>query len=142
MTKFLPENLCDKIQELRDLAYDREEAGDFEGAEQLHLKAWGLVPDPKLDWADSLRYADSIAEFYLDAGKLKQSLVFSTYALDCEIEDFDFGPFINAGKVNYELENFDDALKHFSVAFERGGKRAFVNEDAKYFVFFSNKKAS
>lgn len=140
MSKFLSESLCNEIQELLDLAYDREEADDFAGAEKLHLKAWNLIPEPKLSWADSLGYADSIAEFYLDAGKLEQALKFSTMALDCEIEDFDFGPFINAGKINFELGNVDDALKYFSMAFDRCGKRAFVNEDAKYFVFFSNNK--
>lgn len=136
----LAECICDAMQELYDEAYDLQETGRIAEAEELWLKAWGMIPEPVHGWDASREYADSTAEFFLEIGKPAEALKFAQVALRSEIEDFDPSPYRTAGMIYFELGQLDAAIDHFAIAYERGGKRAFVNEHPKYFKFFMANK--
>ena len=132
----LAESICDEMQELYDQATELEEQGEMKAAGELYLKAWEMLPEPKNSWDASAQYADITAEFFLEAGDVDRALEFSRIALESDITDFDPAKHRTAGKAEFEAGNREKAMELFRVAYERGGKRAFANEDPKYFKFF------
>ena len=48
--------------------------------------------------------------------------------------------YFQMGRVCYELNEIDEALKYFEIAYQRGKKRAFQEFDKKYWKFYSENK--
>lgn len=48
--------------------------------------------------------------------------------------------YFEMGRVCYELEEYDQAMQYFSIAYERGKYRAFKEYDKKYWHFYSKNK--
>ncbi|MGC7560405.1 hypothetical protein [Pasteurella sp. PK-2025] len=48
--------------------------------------------------------------------------------------------YFQVGRVCYELEEYDEAMKYLDIAYQRGKKRAFKEFDKKYWEFYSKNK--
>ena len=48
--------------------------------------------------------------------------------------------YFQMGRVCYELNEIDEAIKYFEIAYQRGKKRAFQEFDKKYWKFYSENK--
>ena len=67
--------------------------------------------------------------------KNKQPEQISNWIIDCI-----FNEYFQMGRVCYELNEIDEALKYFEIAYQRGKKRAFQEFDKKYWKFYSENK--
>lgn len=138
----LPENVDAQINAIWEQFYERWDDGKLDEAEQLGLKAWDALPEPKLSWD---YYANVIprvlTEFYRDRGQFDEAAEWLTKAR------VSYGPGRNvtieflAATIDFAKGDLDAAFEEFNRQFERFGKRAFQDEDTKYLELVLSRRA-
>lgn len=58
----LPDDIHEQIQELAEQGNDMLDDGDYEGAIEVWLQAYQLLPEPKIDWEAALWLHASLGE--------------------------------------------------------------------------------
>ncbi len=116
--------------------------GFFEQALNEYFKAWELLPEVKQDWEIASWISACIFSAYFDMSDFSQAKGWAEIAFKTRGSDIDTGPIIDLGIVNYELNQFDDAYKYFSDAYDFGKARAFKERPKKYLDFYLKNKKS
>lgn len=112
----------------------------YESALDEYIKAWELLPEPKLEWEIASWIAACINSAYFDMGIFQKAKTWAEIALQTRCSDIDTAPLIDLGMVCYELEQYDESYKYFDNAYNYGKARAFKERPEKYFDFYLSKK--
>lgn len=119
----------EKGNELHDGKY-------YEGALDEYNKAWGLLPEPKLEWEIASWIAACIYSAYFDMAAFQEAKKWAEVALQTRGSNIDTAPLIDLGMVCYELNEYNEAYKYFHEAYGYGKKRAFQERPKKYLDFY------
>ena len=112
----------------------------YEDALDEYNKAWGLLPEPKLEWEIASWIAACIYSAYFDMAVFPKAKEWAEVALQIRASDIDTAPLIDLGMVCYELEQYDESYKYFDDAYSYGKARAFKERPKKYLDFYLAKK--
>jgi tetratricopeptide (TPR) repeat protein len=104
------------------------------------LEAWELLPEPKGHWKESYHLANYLIDAHIKIRQLKEAQHWAKILFTCNLERPDHGQReLFAGKVEFELGNFEEAKRFFTIAdFESKG-RNFRNVELKYLKFYKQK---
>ena len=136
----LNDEIQTRIDELTDLAYEKQQAGKYDESFELLKKAWNLYPDPKENWNEAYNTAKYIFEDYMNLQKYHKAkewlneMIKNDNNLHLSNEDCLF----NIGKYQFCVQQYEDALNHFKEVVKIAGFRYFEDEDPKYLDFYKN----
>ena len=102
----------------------------------LYLKAWSLIPEPKIEWEISNWVASCLYSIYFDLENFTTSKEWGEVSLKTRSSEIDTSPLIDLGMVCYELGQYDEAIKYFDEAYSYGKKRAFQDRPQKYLDYY------
>jgi tetratricopeptide (TPR) repeat protein len=140
MVKPLEKAIVDQVYaEMRE-GYARLKDGKPDEAEQHFLRAWALIPEPKLGWDISQITVIRIAKVYRSLKKFLEALRWARDVFKCKPLPGDAEPYILLGSIHFEAGELDAAREHFQKAFDLAGKRGFEGEDPAYLKFLKEKK--
>lgn len=106
------------------------------------LNLWNELPEPKHKQPEQISnwIIDCIFNNYFDNKDYSQAKEWAFRALNNDTAEEGAYEHFQMGRVCYELEEYDEAIKYFTIAYERGKKRAFQEYDKKYWEFYSLNK--
>jgi len=138
----LPEPLRIQIDDLLREAGQTHKKGDSTKSEQLRLKAWDLLPEPKLSWDfySNIMPRNNLF-FYRDTQQFDKA----QHWLDITRESY--GPGRNdvveffAATLWLEMGENDKAFDEFDRQYKALKKRPFEGKDPKYLTFYLSRKA-
>ncbi len=114
-------NLEAKISSLMEAGNKLDESGKKKQALAAYNKAWGLLPEPKMNWKLLTGWiAGSFYNFYFDSGDFKTAKQWAHVALIGRVER-NTGPLMDLGMVCLELHEEDEAFLCFNAAYTFGG---------------------
>ncbi|MGC7560417.1 hypothetical protein [Pasteurella sp. PK-2025] len=127
-----------KIESANQLSID----GKKEESLQEYLNIWNSIPEPKQNQPEQISnwLIDCIYEEFFDKGDFLSAKEWGLKGLNNDTAKYDSFEYIQMGRVCYELEEYDEAMKYFDIAYQRGKKRAFKEFDKKYWEFYSKNK--
>lgn len=115
--------------------------GDKNAARSAYHKAWGLLPEPKLEWPPlSAWITGSFYNLHFDGGDFAAAKQWAQKSLQARESDIDTGPLIDLGMAHFELEEHSEAYRCFDQAHRLGKARAFQERPRKYLAFYLEKK--
>lgn len=139
--------LSEVNQELEGLIVSVMEKGNelhddkfYEGALEEYYKAWGLLPESKLDWEIASWIAACMCSAYFDVADFIKAKEWAEVALKTRGSDIDTAPLIDLGMVCYELGQYDESYDYFDAAYSYGKARSFKERPKKYLDFYLSKK--
>jgi hypothetical protein len=96
-------------------------------------EAFGLIPEPKVNWVATPWVLGVAADVAFRAGQCARALGMLNDAINCAAPNVN--PFINLriGQCLYELGEKKRAAHHLTLAYMAEGRDAFAGEDPKYF---------
>lgn len=112
----------------------------YEEALDEYNKAWGLLPESKLEWEISGWIAACIYSAYFDMAVFQEAKKWAEVALQTRGSVIDTAPLIDLGMVCYALEQYNESYKYFDDAYSYGKARAFKERPKKYLDFYLAKK--
>jgi len=139
--KKLPEPLRIQIDALLREAGLAERKRDFTKCEELQLKAWDLLPEPKLSWDfySNIMPRDNLL-FYRDTQQFDKAqhwldITRKSYGpgRDDSVEFFAATLWLEMGENNKAFDEFDRQYKALK-------KRPFEGKDPKYLAFYLSRK--
>jgi tetratricopeptide (TPR) repeat protein len=136
LDKITDEALGAELEEAYNLMIKKQ----FTEAEAHMKKAWGLIPEPKYQWDSSQSTIYNLSEFYLEWKRYDNAKFWAKEVFKCNPLPGDGTPHFFLGKIHFEAGEFDDARRQFEKAYEIEGRRAFQDEDPKYFKFLKQKE--
>ena len=106
------------------------------------LNLWDELPEPKNKQPEqrSNWIIDCIFNEYFNSSDFIQAKEWAEKALHNDTAEDGAYEYFQMGRVCYELNEIDEALKYFEIAYQRGKKRAFQEFDKKYWKFYSENK--
>ncbi|GAA3894371.1 hypothetical protein GCM10022405_19850 [Gibbsiella dentisursi] len=139
--------LAEENKKLEEIIVSTVEKGNelhdgksYEEALDEYNKAWGLLPESKLEWEIAGWIAACIYSAYFDMAAFQEAKKWAEVALQTRGSDIDTAPLIDLGMVCYELEQYDESYKYFDDAYSYGKARAFKERPKKYLDFYLAKK--
>lgn len=133
----LEEEIISIIEQGNELSNEEK----YEDAICLYEKAFGLMPEPKLEWEMlSSWLAGSFVTAYFKLGKYSEAKEWGKKQVDSDDSDNNTGPLVALGMVCFELNEFSEALNLFDAAYKYGKERAFKGRPEKYLDFYINNK--
>ncbi|MRI63088.1 hypothetical protein EDM00_03640 [Ornithobacterium rhinotracheale] len=132
------ENIVEEIETAIQLSID----GKKDDSLNKLLDIWEEIPIPKQKQPEQISnwVIDCIYSEYFDQGDFCNAKKWALRGLNNDTAQYDSYEYIQMGRVCYELKEYDEAMKYFSIAYERGKKRAFQGFDKKYWEFYSKNK--
>ncbi len=139
----VPTNIEQQIKSILDNSNELIKCCDFGKAESLLLKAWFLLPEPKLSWDYHPQIlAKLLMNCYThlkDAGKAHDWMITVREAYEApHIGDDPCVDFWEA-QMNYELGLQEEAFNSFHSIYKKFKKRPFKGRDSKYLDFYFTK---
>jgi hypothetical protein len=137
----LPEDIRQQIDGLLRQAGEAKRGGDPERREKLSLRAWEMLPEPKLGWDyySNIMPRDNLL-FYRDTKQFDKAQKW------LEITRTSYGPGRNesveflAATLWYESGDTQKAFEEFDRQFKSFKTRPFQGEDKKYMDFYMSRK--
>lgn len=125
--------LEENIDKLIDQSIDEYDVGNYKQAINLLKDAWGMLPEPKVNYDISFHIVKYIIDSYLIANEAENALKWSALLFICDLERIDSGEReFTAGKVAFELNDTNKAKAFFYIANVKSEGRMFEDEDPKY----------
>lgn len=137
----LPEALRTRIDSLLRAAGEAERRGDLLSSEDYSLRAWEVLPEPKLNWDfySNIMPRDNLI-FYRDSKQFEKAMHW------LEITRESYGPerddmveFL-AATLWLEMGEFDKAFEEFDRQYKGSRTRPFQGKDKKYLDFYLSRK--
>lgn len=140
MTKKLENPIDSQVENLRQEFIQLEMKGQFEKAKEVLLEAWGLLPEPKLEYDESFHISSYLIDTYINLGDFIEAKKWVKLNSKSNLDRHDAGEReYLAGKVEYELGNHENAKKYFKIVDEKSKGRIFQQGDIKYYKFYKKK---
>ena len=132
------ETVVNQIEQAIQLNID----GKKEDSLEVFLHIWNELPEPKQEQPEQITnwIIDCIFNVYFDKQDYLKAKEWALRSLKNDTAQYDSYEYIQLGRVCYELNEFEEAMKYFSISYERGKKRAFKEFDKKYWEFYSKNK--
>lgn len=128
------------IDLLMDTSNEEYDKGNYIESIRLLEDAWIKLPEPKGEYSESYYIAEDISKTYMLTNDLKQAKKWSDELFKCGLHRLDGGEReLLAGKIAFELGEFDLAKEYFAIANEKSEGRCFEDEDIKYIKFFKKR---
>jgi hypothetical protein len=128
------------IETLMDRSNEEYDKGEYAESIRLLEDAWDKLPEPKGEYSESFHIARYISETYMLINNLKQTKKWSNELFKCGLHRIDSGEReLLAGKVAFELGEFEISKKYFTIANDKSEGRCFEDEDIKYVKFFKKR---
>jgi tetratricopeptide (TPR) repeat protein len=140
--------MSELIEEIPDDDYERIQAHcakgedyladeQFAEAEAEFLKAFALVPEPKIFWGASMWILASLGEAYYWSGRRDEAEEALEFALRCETGEEN--AFVHGlyGVVLFDRGDFEGAGEHLLEAYKLAGPDSIPHDDPKYAAFLS-----
>ncbi|HWX02959.1 hypothetical protein [Collimonas sp.] len=139
----LNENLAARLDTLVEKGNELSEDGDNTRAIPIYMEAWGLLPEPKIEWElYSSWIAGSLFNSYFDSANFDEAKQWALKTYDARHKDEVTTEGMNeVGKACYELDQLEEAYSWFKQSFDIDGRRAFSEEDPKYLKFYLDRTA-
>ncbi|OOF88336.1 hypothetical protein BKG94_07340 [Rodentibacter ratti] len=132
------------IEQVHDIFRKMSSFGKRTQEEELNflLSLWNDLPEPKNKQPEQISnwIIDCIFNNLFDNKYYIQAKEWALRALNNDTAQEGAYEYFQMGRVCYELEEYDEAMKYFSIAYDRGKKRAFKEFDKKYWEFYSKNK--
>lgn len=130
-------DLAQQIISLVEAGTAHAEAAAHDQALAAYEHAWSLLPEDKTQWHMLSNWvAECFYESFFQTGSFAQALQWANTALQNRESEVDVGPWMNLGKVHYELDNHAEAFRYFKSAFDFGQARVFKEHPKVYYDFF------
>jgi tetratricopeptide (TPR) repeat protein len=137
----LPEDIRQQIDDLLRQAGEAARGNEPERSEKLRLKAWEMLPEPKLDWEfySNIMPRNNLI-FYRDTKQFDKALQW------LEVTRESYGPGRNevieffAATLWYAMGDLDKAFEEFDRQYKAFKVRPFQGEDKKYLDFYMSRK--
>lgn len=115
--------------------------GQHDKALNSYLELWESLPEPKQEQPEQISnwLINCIFNNYFDRESFLEAKKWAEKALNNDTAETGAYEHFQMGRVCYELNEFDEAMKYFEIAYQRGKKRAFQEFDKKYWEFYSKK---
>ena len=106
------------------------------------MDLWNQLPEPKNKQPEQISnwIIDCIFGVYFDLKDFSNAKIWASKALHNDTAETGSYEYFQMGRVCYELNEFEEAMKYFDIAYQRGKKRAFQEFDKKYWEFYSKNK--
>ncbi|MGX5200363.1 hypothetical protein [Aliikangiella sp. IMCC44632] len=129
----------ERMQELSEEGNQLQEKGAVTAALKKFQAALAEVPEPILEWSESVWINTAIGDCFFSLGRFNESLV----ALQNAIQGPEAlgNPFIHLrlGQCRLELGHEAEAADELTRAFMGGGHEVFEEDDSRYFAFLKTK---
>lgn len=136
MTK-LTKEIQDQINEFISMASDSFCVNNFNSSITFLKKAWGKLPNDKYLFDDSYHISRYLTMSYQQLGKMEDAKHWAFINMKCDPERADIGEkeFL-VGQIFFELNNVDEAIHYFKIAYKKSKGLCFKNQDTKYHKFY------
>lgn len=126
-----------KIQELMDKSDIEFDNNNYEESIFLLEQAWDEIPDDKISYSESFLIVWGILDISILVKDVDRMNNWVDKIFFCSPQRGDTGEReLWAGKVAYELGNFEKAKEYFKLANDKSKGRCFGTKDGKYIKFF------
>lgn len=138
--------MAELIEDIPDDDYERIQAHCAKGedylgqerfaeAEAEFLKAFALVPEPKIFWGAAMWILASLGEAYYWSGRLDEAVEALEFALRCESGEEN--PYVHGlyGVVLFDQGDREGAAEHLLEAYKLAGDDSIPHDDPKYRAF-------
>jgi tetratricopeptide (TPR) repeat protein len=137
----LPADLRQQIDDLLRQAGEAARGGEPERSEQLRLKAWEMLPEPKLGWEF---YSNTMPRnnltFFRDTKQFDKALHWLEVTRESYGPGRDDSVEFLAATLWYEMGNLDEAFDEFDRLYKAFKARPFQGKDRKYLDFYMSRK--
>lgn len=139
MNTFLNKKLEAQVEDLRLACIDFYRNQDFEKSAQYLLKAWDLLPSPKVTYPESYHIAEYLIATYLKTQDFKRIKYWLKMLYLCDLKRAEGGEreYLSA-MVAFEEQDWDTAKYYFWIAYEKSDGRIFKEREKKYIDFYRN----
>lgn len=137
----LPEHLRQSIDDLLRQAGEAERANEPERSEQMSLKAWGMLPEPKLGWNfySNIMPRDNLL-FYRNTKQFDKAQHWLAVTRESYGPGRDESVEFLAATLWYEMGDLDKAFEEFDRQYKSYKTRPFQGKDKKYLDFYLSRK--
>lgn len=137
-----PQEVTQFITEIEKATLLEFKTGDRKSALSIYLALWDKLPEPKHQQPEQIANSliNCIFDNYFESKNYIQAKQWALKALNNDTAQDGAYEWLQMGQVCYELNELDDALKYFDIAYQRGKYRAFQEYDKKYWQFYSANK--
>ena len=131
--KALPAATRRRIEALAERGARLEKENKLADAWAVYGEAFGLIPEPRINWGATPWVLTVAADVAFRAGQFARALGMLNDAVNCTAPDVN--PFVNLrmGECLYELGDRKRAAHHLTLAYMAEGRDVFADEDPKYF---------
>lgn len=139
MKKPLTPNIEEKIQTLGIEGRKSWSKGNIEDAENIFLRCWAEIPEPKFEYDYSQILSGGLVRFYRDSRQLEKASHWIDVMKKAYNSNTDIDIEFMEATVYYEAKELDKAYEIFATQYKNFGKRPFEGEDKKYLTFTLNR---
>ncbi|WP_424407790.1 hypothetical protein [Pasteurella sp. PK-2025] len=126
-----------KLQEIGNIENPSERLQSF-------IESWEKLPEPKFNQPEQIAelIIYCIFEELMDFAAYRKAKLWAEKGMltGRAKSPYSSYEYFQLGRVCYELKEYDEAMKYFDIAYQRGKKRAFQGFDKKYWEFYSKNK--
>lgn len=140
LTPEYPE-LEQKIVETVEVGNVLDETQQHEQALIYYDQAWGMLPEPKMEWEMASWIASCQASSYMDLGQYELAKPWAEISLQTRSTDRNTSPLIDLGMVCMRLEQHDEAYSYLHQAYEYGKERAFQGNPREVLKYYKEERA-
>lgn len=114
--------------------------GNYGGALEMALAAWGFLPEPKLNCSYAYITAMPLLKSFIMASSFEEGISFADFLINNTPRKNEIPVFIvQKGILMYESGDVEGAYSEFKRAWDIAGKFGFLDEDRKYLDFLNSK---
>lgn len=137
----LPKDMRDQIDGLLRQAGEAARGNEPERSESLMLRAWEILPEPKLGWEfySNIMPRDNLL-FYRDTRQFDKAKHWLEVTRESYGPGRDESIEFDAATLWYEMGDFDQAFEEFDRQYKAFKKRPFEGHDKKYLDFYMSRK--
>jgi tetratricopeptide (TPR) repeat protein len=136
----LDAKLNNKVTRLANEGDKKAEQGDWEGQIKNYLKAWRLIPEPKVEWEGGTWILGGIAEAFYQKGDFAEARKYFAEALICYDGEENSFLLFRMGQLRYDAGDFENAKKYLKKSWDLSEGREFIGQPKKYRDFLLSKK--
>jgi tetratricopeptide (TPR) repeat protein len=136
----LDEKLNSKVTRLANEGDKKAEKEDWEGQIKSYLKAWELIPEPKVEWDGGTWILGGIAEAFYQKGDLDEARKYFAEALKCYQGQENCFILFRLGQLSYDEGDLKNAKTYLKKSWDLSEGRQFIGQPKKYRDFLLAKK--
>lgn len=118
-----------------------DETQQHEQALIYYDQAWGMLPEPKMEWEIASWIASCHANAHIDLKQYGLAKPWAEISLSTRSSDRSTSPLIDLGMICMRLEQHDEAYSYLHRAYEFGRERAFQGSPRDVLNYYKEERA-